>query len=179
MPTTEVASAVIEEASKSHDPIITGLAFVLGVVILLVTISKPIMGLVKDYKKTNVDGAKADAEVSLFDQLSAQIKSNTAAINQLIIEKNEWFVKALSLEHEVERLKTFEVMVNSMKERLNEKDKVIESRDEEIRTLTRAILEMKDRIHALELRLVKDEQQFCHGCVLKETSNEKLSGVRS
>jgi predicted RNase H-like nuclease (RuvC/YqgF family) len=159
-------------ATNSQDPIIVGLAFVLAVVIILVAIAKPMMSLVKDYKTAGVESAKAGAESTLFEQLQKQIKTNSEAIALLITEKNEWFKKALELEHEVDRLKVFEEMVNSMKARLAEKDVAIEKRDDEIRALTRVILEMKDSVHTLEMRLAKDEQRGLLGCAFRNESCE-------
>jgi hypothetical protein len=158
------SEVILTEAVKSQDPIFIGLAFVLSVVVLLVAVAKPIMSLVKDYKSTGVDSAKASAESALFEQLRQQILTNSDAIGKLIAEKNVWFEKALILEHEVERLKVFEKMVNSMRDRLTEKDKKIDERDEELRELTRRMLEMKDSIHALEMRLANDEKSANIGC---------------
>jgi predicted RNase H-like nuclease (RuvC/YqgF family) len=173
--TNAVADVVMQKAAESHDPWFVGLAFVLGIVILLVSISKPIMGLVKEYKRNGADNAKAEAEASLYEQLQDQIRANTNAITVLIREKDEWFRKAVTLEHEVERLKTFEKMVESMKKRLDDKDLVITEREIEIRRLMTVIIEMKDQLHALELRVTRDEEKVCNGCVYRR-NDPPLSG---
>ena len=159
---TNLAASAITQ--NQHDPWVSGLVFVLAIVILLITIARPIMGLVKNYKSDKAETARAEAETTLFEQLKIQLESNTKAIEELNKEKEKWFRLATELENEVKRLKLFEEMVNSMKGRLDEKDRVIEERDNEIRALNRIILEMKDAIHNLEIRLMRDEQQFCAKC---------------
>ena len=57
-----------------------------------------------------------------------------------------------------------------MKARLAEKDVALEKRDDEIRVLTRTILEMKDSIHELQMRLAKDEQRGILGCAYRNDS---------
>jgi predicted RNase H-like nuclease (RuvC/YqgF family) len=165
--TNAVADVVMQKAAESHDPWFMGLAFVLGVVIFVISISKPIMNLVKDYKRDGADNAKAEAEASLYEQLQDQIRANTNAITILVREKDEWFRKAVMLEHEVERLKTFEKMVESMKKRLDDKDLIITEREVEIRRLMTVIIEMKDQLHALELRVTRDEEKVCSGCIYR------------
>lgn len=170
------ANPVIEAASaSSQDPLILGIAFVAAVVIGLVAIAKPLMGLYREYKKTGAEGAKSEAETFLFTQLQSQITVNTTAIERLQTERNMWFDRAMGLEREIDRLKAFETMVNSMKGRLDEKDRVIEAREAEIRQLTRSILDMKDRLHALELRLLQDEKKLCEHCA--KENNGTVTGT--
>lgn len=171
MNSVPVVPAVETLQKSSDDPLLAGIAFVLAVVIGLIAIAKPLMGLYREYKKTGTEGTKAEAENAkstaeafLYQQLQAQIESNTKAIDKLQTERNVWFEKAMILEKEVEKLKAFESMVGSMKTRLDEKDKIISQREEEIRNLTHNILDMKDRIHSLELRLMRDEQKLCEHC---------------
>lgn len=173
-PAAQAIEQAQNAATASHDPLVIGIVFVASVVVGLVAIAKPIMGLYREYKKTGAEGAKAEAESSLFTTLQGQIESNSKAIEKLQIERNVWFEKATLLDKEVARLTSFEANFNSMKERLNEKDRIIESRETEIRSLTRSVLDMKDRIHALEMRLVKDEQKFCDGCRYKEPQNNGI-----
>lgn len=161
-----VTNAVPAAASvaSSQDPLILSITFVAAVVIGLVAIAKPMMGLYREYKKTGTEGAKSEAEAFLFTQLQTQIENNTKSIEKLQEERNKWFEKATQFEREIDRLKVFEAMVTSMKTRLDEKDQIISMRDAEIRELTRNILSMKDRLHALELRLLQDEIGMCENC---------------
>jgi predicted RNase H-like nuclease (RuvC/YqgF family) len=162
------ASPAVEAIQNNqHDPLIVGLLFVLAAVIVLAAIAKPMMGLYREYKRTGTEGAKAEAESVLFTQLNQQLTLHGQAIERLENERNSLMNKTVQLEKEVDRLKTFEQMVDSMKTRLNEKDAIIEQRNGEVRNLMRTILDMKDRLHALEMRLIQDEQQFCRDCAHK------------
>lgn len=162
------AATPIVQAVQQSDPLLVSLAWLAAVVIAMVAVGKPLMGLYREYKNTKVEGAKASAEDSLYENLKKQLEANTAAITILQKEKDEWFRKAVHLENEVAKLKVFEAMVESMRERLNEKDKVIEERDTEIRTQMTSILTLTERIHKLEMRLQLDEQQFCKSCDRRE-----------
>ena len=171
MNSTTVTAAAQAVQSNSSDPLLGGIAFVLAVVIGLIAIAKPLMGLYREYKKTGSEGtkaaaesAKSTAEAFLYQQLQQQIESNTKAIDKLQSERNQWFERAVLLEREVDKLKSFEQMVDAMKTRIDDKDKIIVQREEEIRVLTRNILEMKDRLHILEMRLAHDEQRICEHC---------------
>ena len=178
------AAATLLEATRqtadlsTHDPIVVGVAFVTLVVIGGLGIAKPLMSFYREYKKTGVEGAKAEAETSLFSTLQVQIEHMSDSIRRLEEDKMKWFERATTLEEEVRRLGVFEESVKAMKDRLNEKDKVIEARDIEIRSLTRSILDMKDRIHNLEMRTVKDEAQFCMDCKFRKAAqNETQTGT--
>jgi len=161
MPEGSLAQNVIPKITSSDDPIITGLTFTLAVVIILVAISRPIMSLVREKSSTAVNSAKASAESVLFEQLQHQIKLNTEAIDKLLIERNALFEKSVRLEFEVQRLQSFETHFETMKARLEEKDRIIEERDLEIKKLNKHILQMTERIHSLEMRLLQDERLLC------------------
>lgn len=147
-----------------QDPIYVGLTFVLGVVIILIAISKPIMNLVKEYKSTGVDSSRAAAESKLFDQLSAQLDKNSKDILQLVEEKNEYFQRATKLEYEVERLRIFETQIVEFKVQIAEKNDQLAIRENEVRELNALLRTMGERIHVLELRLERDEKQMCKDC---------------
>ena len=44
---------------------------------------------------------------------------------------------------------------------------LIAERDARIYVLTNEVLQMKDRVHHLELRLTQDEREFCRNCSVK------------
>jgi len=155
---------IIQQAAKSQDPFLIGLAFIAAAIVIAVPTAMLIMRVVNSFKANSTEQTKLDAEDTLYARLKDQITTNSEEIAKLINERSKWFEKTLYLESEVERLKSFETMVTSMKSRLIEKDRIIEERDAEIRNLTRTILEMKDRLHALEIRIIKDELTFCNTC---------------
>lgn len=148
---------VAESAAKTQDPVISSVLFVVIIVIALLIFAKPLMNIVKDAKGLNAAEAKLQAEESLFDQLRKQVIANQEAIEKLNSEKDRWFEKAHQLEKEVDRLKHFEQMVQVMKRKLDEKDEIIATQNAENKRLMHEILQLKDRIHELELRLTRDE----------------------
>jgi predicted RNase H-like nuclease (RuvC/YqgF family) len=163
-----VIQKAVTAAEHSSNLYFEGLGLVLVMVILAGAISVPILAIFRNFKKTSADASKSTAESVLFEQLQTQLRNNTEAILQLQAEKIEWFKKAMELKVEVDRLKVFEEMVNSMKARLEEKDRIIEARDTDNRQLMQSIIALKDRIHELEMRLNRDEQKFCEGCIFKK-----------
>lgn len=148
---------VAESAAKTQDPVISSVLFVVIIVIALLIFAKPLMNIVKDAKGLNAAEAKLQAEESLFDQLRKQVIANQEAIEKLNSEKDRWFEKSHQLEKEVDRLKHFEQMVQVMKRKLDEKDEIIATQNAENKSLMHEILQLKDRIHELELRLTRDE----------------------
>lgn len=156
---TLVATAV--EANK-HDPWVTGLFLILAgiaiLMVILIMVARPVLSLLKEARSNTVDSAKSDAESYLYTQLKDQVESMMAEINSLKLDREAWFKKAFEMQGEVDRLKQFEKNFESMRQRLNAKDKIIEERDTEVRRLMALILDMKDRIHQLEVRIIKDEQ---------------------
>ncbi|WP_396189876.1 hypothetical protein [Flavobacterium sp.] len=145
------ANSLITAAASSSDPLFTGLAFIIVVVMLLAIASKPLIGLINDYKQTNVLSARADAESKLYEQLRLQIEANSKDIAELKHERDEFKRKAEHLEDEVVPL------VEKLERTLAEKERIIKERDDEIRKLTRQLLDLKERLLNLELRLDKDE----------------------
>jgi len=148
------ANSIIAAAATSGDPLLTGLAFIIVVVVLLAIVSKPLIGLINDYKQTNVISAKADAEALLYEQLRKQIEANSKDIDELKAERDAFKKRTEYLEKEVVPL------VEDLKQALKEKEIVIRDRDEEIRRLTRQLLEFKERLQNLEFRVAKDEEAY-------------------
>lgn len=145
------ATNLITAAANSTEPLFTGLAFIIVVVILLTLATKPIISLINDYKQTNVVSAKADAESKLYEQLRLQIEANSRDIAELKLERDTFKFKSEHLENEVVPL------VEALKKELESKERIIGARDQEIKKLTRQLLEFKERLLNLEIRLQKDE----------------------
>ena len=146
-----VTNSVIAAAANSGDPIFTGIAFILVVITLLAFLMKPLVGLINDYKQTNVISAKADAESRLYEQLRLQIEANSKDISDLKEERDSFKERAEHLEKEVAPL------VSRLQITLEEKERIIKERDIEIRKLTHEILDLRERLSNLEMRLDKDE----------------------
>ena len=168
----------MDTAVQQNDPFLLGIAFLLAVVVGLVAIAKPLMGLYREYKRTDseiikaeVDETKSSVEVFLYQQLQQQIEKNTADIHRLQSERDSLFRKATLLEREVERLKSFEAMVNLLKADIKMRDALIAQRDREISELAKVILDMKGELQSFGLRLTRDENTFA-------SSTGNLSGER-
>lgn len=159
----DTIAKVAEIATKSQDPIISSILFVFMIVVVLLIFARPLMSLVKDAKGFSAAESKMQAEESLFNQLRTQVDANQIAIEKLNSEKDAWVERATKLEREVDRLKHFEQMVESMKKKLDEKDEIITRQNAENKQLMLEILQLKDRIHELELRLTRDEQMINTG----------------
>lgn len=160
----QTAEAISKAASQSGDPVFAGLAWVLGVLLMVLALAKPFMGLVRQYRSDKADNARDDADASVFQRLREEVERNSRDIRALIDEKNMYQKRTIELEAEINKLKESEAAIQRMKEKLDEKDRTISAQDRENRGLMREIIELKDRLHRLELRLSQDEKEFCRDC---------------
>lgn len=117
---------------------------------------------------------EANTQISLYTQLSEQVKLQSDEIKQqrLEIERvmqgrvelqdklNELKIKVSQLESVEANNEKLRETIEVLKDRLDEKDMIIKDRDNRIANLIREILTMKDRVHNLELRLKSDEMKF-------------------
>lgn len=167
MPEVPTAEVVINELSKSQDPLISTVVTIIVGVIAILAAARPLMRLVKDYNATKIDNVKANAEVSLYAQLKFQIEANALSIDRLEKDRISALEREMKLENEILRLKDFEQQVIALRVQLMDRDQTIESRNAEIYTLTRTIFEMKDQIQALEVRFIREEAQrhYCVKCL--------------
>ena len=118
------------------------------------------------------NGSKLDnVHGGLYEQLREQLVAAQAEIHSLKDEmkvvyenRNDLRVDVTRLMTRIESLEACEEAVTVLKAKLNEKDQQIAEHIIENRNLMREILQLKDRIHHLELRLAHDEEQFCKDC---------------
>lgn len=162
--TTQTAEALRKAAESTGDPVYSGLLWVFGIILLLIAIAKPIMGVLRQYSSNKVDNARDSADEAVFLRLRQEVERNSKDIRDLIEEKSRWQVEAIELRGRVSQLEQCELLVNQMKSKLDEKDVIIHERDQENRRLMLEILQLKDRLHHLELRLAEDERRFCQHC---------------
>jgi len=167
----QVATQAVSQASSSPDPMWVGLSFVLAVVILVVAIARPIMNLFKDIKQVKVEDAKTEAESTLYDQLQGQILANTTAISMLENQRTTLLQKTINLEGEVRRLQIFEGMVADLKQSMAQQQATIDIKDKQIIEFMTVILQLKDQVHKLELRLLQDERDVCLTCSLSKNKD--------
>lgn len=167
MNTEKTAEIITQAAQQTQDPIYIGLAWVLGILLMILAIAKPFMGLVRQYQSNRADSAKDGADEALYKQLKEQIEINSKDIRALIEERNHWHGEYITLKARVTHLEQCEAAMGRMKNKLDQKDDELRSREAENRQLMLEIISLKDRIHALELRLADDEAKFCASCELK------------
>ena len=118
------------------------------------------------------NGSKLDnVHGGLYEQLREQLVAAQDEIHALKDEmkvvyesRNDLRVDVTRLLTRIESLEACEEAVIALKVKLNEKDQQITEHIIENRNLMREILQLKDRIHHLELRLAHDEEQFCKDC---------------
>lgn len=160
----QAAQKAQEAALQSQDPVLVGLGWVFAVILMLIAIAKPVMGILRQYQTNKADGAKDGADAALFKQLQQQIEVNAKDIRQLIDDRNHWHEEYLTLKSRVAHLEGCEAAMDRMKAKLDQKDIELRERDAENRHLMLEIIQLKDRLHALELRLSEDEKSFCSNC---------------
>jgi chromosome segregation ATPase len=117
---------------------------------------------------------EAGAQGALYAQLSEQVKEQKKEIDKMYSERVILQEQVFELRHKVEQLESYEKSVDVLKKKLDEKDRIIAERDARIARLMQELLQMKDRVHNLEMRLRADEVAWCEACQLKnkESNNE-------
>lgn len=110
---------------------------------------------------------EASAQGMLYQQLSEIVQKQRVELDAIYIQRTNLQEQLFELRHKVENLESCEKTVDILKQKLDEKDKIIAERDARIANLLEELLRMKDRVHQLELRLAKDEVQF-----LKQNTGE-------
>ena len=165
MPTdTATIEALRTAAEHSTDPVYAAMFWSFGLVMILIAMAKPIMAVLRQYKTNKVDNARDSAEETFYLRLKEEIDLNSHDIRQLIDEKNKWHEEAIELRARVQQLEQCEIAMSKMTKKLDEKEQLIRDRDDENRRLMLEILQLKDRLHQLELRLAEDEKNFCAHC---------------
>lgn len=159
------AAAAVEAAVTGQVPGAVG--WLGAVVVGLLAVAKPLMHYVRAYNQDKAANAQSGADAALsgaasamYTQLQQQIAQNAEDIRALVREKNEWFQKAMELTARVAKVEEYERTIQSMKARLEEKDLLLAERDAERVALMREIIALKDRLHELELRVVRDEERL-------------------
>lgn len=103
---------------------------------------------------------EASAQGMLYQQLSEIVQKQRVELDAIYIQRTNLQEQLFELRHKVETLESCEKTVDILKQKLDEKDKIIAERDARIATLLEELLKMKDRVHNLELRLKDDEIRF-------------------
>ena len=144
-PTTAAAVAAVSTTS-------TGGVLTAIVVILLALI--PVVVKFWNWSK------ETSAQGMLYQQLSEIVQKQRVELDTIYIQRTNLQEQLFELRHKEENLEGCEKTVDVLKQKLDEKDKIIADRDARIAVLLEELLKMKDRVHQLELRLAKDEAHF-------------------
>lgn len=166
--------------SLLHEPIFGLLTWVVALVALIISIGKPI----KDYlrgehredKKDKVNDAKANAESSMYDQLSSQVSQYRELANTAYRERNDLIQRVGALEAKAEDLVEQKRLTEKLKERLDKKDDeirallaqsteerrqflaILNAKDAEIAKRDDRILMLERGLRELETRLLREER---------------------
>lgn len=187
-----MAGAVVEAATQvasgatQQDPLLVGLAWIVGIVTLLIAIGKPIKDYLRGEKRATgedrVEDAKSTAETILYNHLAEQVRQYREIADRAFNERNSLVERVAALEAKTVILDDTKAALERLKLKLEDKDAKLEAKDAEIRRLLEQsaeerrqflhILTIKDseiakrderitaleqRQRELELRLAKDE----------------------
>lgn len=187
---TTVAADTAVAQQIAHDPIITGLAWIVGIVVLLIAIGKPIRDYVRgekrEDKKDVVGDAKTSAEAALYNHLSQQVEQYRKIADQAFRERNDLVQRVAALEAKAEDLADAKAVIEKLKARLDRKDdeiqllltqsaeerrqflEILRNKESEISKRDERILSLETRQRELEIRLARDEAATLqHTCPLQ------------
>ena len=115
--------------------------------------------------------AKAGAEARVYEYLQEQITQLSHDVRELVGEKNKWFEEAMALRARVEKLEGYEQLVEVLSSKLDAKDDKLLEKDARIEDLIKQVFdrdtmihELRERLHSVEIRLARDEVQWCKDC---------------
>lgn len=166
--------------SLLNDPVFGLLTWVVALVALIISLGKPI----KDYlrgehredKKDKVNDAKANAESTMYDQLSSQVSQYRELANTAYRERNDLIQRVGALEAKAEDLVEQKRLTEKLKERLDKKDDeiqallaqsteerrqflaILNAKDAEIAKRDDRILMLERGLRELETRLLREER---------------------
>lgn len=111
---------------------------------------------------------ETSAQGLLYSQLSEMVQKQRQELDTMYIQRNVLQEQVFELRTKVEHLESAEGMIEILKRKLDQKDHIITERDTRITKLLEELMQMKDRVHNLELRLRADEDKFCDGCTFRK-----------
>lgn len=144
-PTTAAAITAVSSTSTGG---------VIGVILLVLLALIPVVVKFWNWSK------ETSAQGLLYQQLSEMVQKQRTELDTMYIQRNVLQEQMFELRAKVEKLEGCESTVEVLKKKLDEKDQIIAERDTRITKLLEDLMQMKDRVHSLELRLAKDEAQF-------------------
>lgn len=169
---TTIAQAVKQANDETfvlHTNDVGGLtgAILTGVAVLAFVVSKL-------RKMGKIDGAEGDFYKNVSDEskrLVERIKTLEEVKDTCQTELGNLRAEIGALRAQLTQINVLEMENTHLRERLNEKDTQIDQKNKQIEEMISAlmakdtfILELTNRVHALELRLAADEKKFCMDC---------------
>lgn len=127
---------------------------ILAVVILVLLAIIPVVIKFWNWSK------ETSAQGLLYQQLSEMVQKQRAELDSMYAQRLEQQNQIFELKSKVEKLEGCEGTVEILKQKLDQKDQIIAERDTRITKLLEELMQMKDRVHALELRLKSDEDKL-------------------
>lgn len=139
---------------------ITGLQWFGAMAAVAMAAFYPFLKMWRSYGETRAASAQDGAAGVLYQQLSNQLTEQKRALDEVYMRYNDLVKENAVLTVRVSKLEECETMIERMKVKLDEKDRIIAERDSEVRGLMKEIIDLKDRIHQLEMRVAQDEQHW-------------------
>ncbi len=168
--------------SLMGDPTLQGLAWVVGIVSLVIAIGKPIRDYIRQERRASKDdvvgAARSAAEVVLYNHLSEQVKEYRGIADAAFRERNELIQRVAALEVKSSDLEVAKDLVDRLKVRLDEKDaqiqslikqaseerlqlmKILSEKESEIQKREERISVLGGKTRDLELRLARDKARM-------------------
>lgn len=99
---------------------------------------------------------ETSAQGLLYQQLSEMVQKQRQELDTMYIKRDVLQEQVFELRTKVEHLESAEGMIEILKRKLDQKDHIIAERDTRITKLLEELMQMKDRVHNLEIRLRLD-----------------------
>lgn len=140
---------------------------IFGIIIIFLLIIVPFIVKFWNWSK------EAVAQGELYKQLSDTVQVQRKELDKLYEERLKDQEQIFRLRIKVEKLEEADRQVEVLKKKLDDKDRIIAERDARIAQLMQELLQMKDRVHNLEMRLRADEAAWCEACQFKKSKEHK------
>lgn len=148
---------------------------ILVLVALTVALGAPAAMFVQSWRKRkrvdDAEGRSGEIATGLYQHLSEQVVMLTQRLDKISDAHNRLVGENAALKSRVASLEQCEETVHRLQAKLDTKDEIIAQRDRQVQALFKdlrdrdqKIIDLQDRLSALELRLAGDEARFCRNC---------------
>lgn len=138
-----------------------GVGAVAGVVLIILLAIIPFLMKFWDWLK------QLDNQRELYTQLHELVIQQRKEIDGLYSQRSELQNELFALKKKVDHLEECETTIQALKAKLDQKDSIIAERDARITSLIGELMQMKERVHKLEIKLKSNDLMFCDECVFK------------